>query len=112
MAPESLLANAPPTPLFDRNAERDARAVAHRVPACDGVLAADPAQFLDKDRAVFYPVPVGVDDRMVEPRLDLACREMSAHQGLLERKLRWRDATAAPARVQPGPCGADIRSQH
>ena len=29
------------------------------------------AQFLGKDRAVFDPVPVGVDDGMVEPRLDL-----------------------------------------
>src|SRR5262249_52672562 len=102
MAPERLLADAPPAPLLDRHAERAARAVAHRVPALDRVLAADPAQLLGEDRAVFDPVPVGVDDRMVKPRLDLPSREMSAHRGLLERKLRWRDATAAPARVQPG----------
>src|SRR5712672_3550408 len=61
---------------------------AHRVPAFHGVLAADPAQLLGKDRAVFDPVPVGVDDRMVEPRLDLRCREMSAQRGLLVWKLR------------------------
>jgi len=69
MAPERLLADAPPSPLLDRHAERAARAVAHRIPALDRIFAADPAQFLGKDWAVFYPVPVGVNDRMVEPRL-------------------------------------------
>ena len=66
---------------LDRYAERAARAVAHRVPAFDRVLASDSAQFLGEDRAVFDPVPVGVDDRMVEPRLDLRCRERSGHPG-------------------------------
>src|SRR5215831_822693 len=75
-------------PLLERHAERAARAVAHRIPTFDRVFAADPAQFFDKDRAVFDPVPVGVDDRMVEPRLDLRCREMSAQRGLLVWKLR------------------------
>ena len=88
MAPERLLADAPPAPLLDRHAERAARAVAHRIPAFDRVFAADPAQFLGKDRAVLDPVPVGVNDRMVEPRLDLRCREMSAQRGLLVSKLR------------------------
>src|SRR5438105_1554313 len=81
MAPERLLADAPPAPLLDRHAERAASTVAHRVPVFDRVLAADPAQFLGKDRAVFDPVPVGVDDRVVEPRFDLRCREMSAQRG-------------------------------
>src|SRR6516165_12554619 len=105
MAPESLLADAPSAPLLDRHAERAARAVADRVPAFDGIPASDPAQFLDKDRAVLDPVPVGVDDRMVEPRLDLRCREMSAHRGLLERKLtarryrRCRPSATRPSRA-------------
>src|SRR5262249_11544508 len=90
MAPERLLADAPPAPLFDRHTERAARAVAHRVPALDRVFAADPAQLLGKDRAVFDPMPIGVNDRVVEPRLDLRCREMSVHRGLLVRKLMTR----------------------
>src|SRR6516165_4680103 len=72
------------------SSSRAAGAVAHRIPALDRVFAADPAQLLSKDRAVFDPVPVGVDDRMVEPRLDLRCREMSAHRGLLVRKFMTR----------------------
>jgi hypothetical protein len=88
MAPERLLADAPPAPLLERHAEGAARAVARRIPALDRVFAADPAQFLGKDRAVFDPVPIGVNDRMVEPRLDLRCREMSAQRGLLVWKLR------------------------
>src|SRR5215472_18657615 len=94
MAPERLLADAPPAPLLDRHAESAAGAVAHRIPALDRILAADPAQLLGKDRAVFDPVPVGVDDRMVEPRLDLRCREMIAHRGLLVREVD--DATLPP----------------
>ena len=39
-------------------------------------------------------------------------RDLGAHRGLLERKLRWCDATVALARLQPGPSGANKRSQH
>src|ERR1700741_1941328 len=102
MAPESLLADAPPAPLLDRHAEGAARAVAHGVPALDGVLAADPAQFLGKARAVFDPVPVGVNDRMVEPRLDLRCREMNAHPGLLVRKLMTQTLPPPQSERNPG----------
>src|ERR1700751_1795023 len=112
MAPERLLADPPPAPLLERHAKGDARAVAHRIPAFHRVFAADPAQFLGKDRAVLDPVPVGVNDRMVEPRLDLRCRAMSAQRALLVSKLRCRASPAAPARVQPGPSRADKRSPH
>src|ERR1700758_1861702 len=109
MAPERLLADAPPAPLLDRHAERAARAVAHRIPALDRVFPADPAQFLGKNRAVFNPVPVGVDDRMVEPRLDLRCGAMSGQRSLLvvevAMKRRYRcsrpGATWAESRRHP-----------
>ena len=90
MAPERLLADAPPAPLLDRHAQRAARAVANCVPTLDRVLAADLPQLFGKDRALFDPVSVGADDWMVEPRLDLCCREMNAHRGLLVRKLTTR----------------------
>jgi hypothetical protein len=80
MAPERLLADAPPASFLDRHAECAARAVADRVPAFDRVLAAEPSQFLGKDRAVFDPMPVGVDDRALRtafrrlPRVWTECR--------------------------------------
>src|SRR5215475_14096888 len=111
MAPKRLLADAPPAPLLDRHAERAARAVAHRIPALDRVFAADPAQFFGKDRAVFDPVPVGVDDRMVESRLDLRCREMSAQRGLLGGSCDEATLPPLPPGCNREPSRAYKRSQ-
>ena len=47
------------------------------------VLAPDLPQLLGKYRPVFDPMPVGVDHRMIEPRLDLNGGQMGAHGGLL-----------------------------
>src|SRR5439155_26582492 len=81
MAPEQLLADAAAPALLDRHRQHPADATADRGPAGDRLVAADLAELLGKDRAVFDPMPVGVDDRMVEARFDLCGSRMGAHRG-------------------------------
>src|SRR5207244_702882 len=81
MAPEQFLADPPAPPLLDRHRQDAADAAADRVPPSDRLVAADLAQLLDEDRAIFDPMPVGVDDRMVEAGFDLRGSRMGAHRG-------------------------------
>src|SRR5712691_10909347 len=79
MAPEQFLADAPTPPLLDRHRQDAADPAANCRPAAHRILAADLAQLLGEHRAVFDPMPVGVDHRMIEPGLDLRGGQMGAH---------------------------------
>src|SRR5437764_12296774 len=83
MSPERLLADPPPATLLDRHRQDAARAAPDRVPAAHRRLTANFAQLFGKDRAILDPVPVGIDDRMVETGFDLGRGQMGAHEHLL-----------------------------
>src|SRR5207248_1564575 len=112
MRPERLLADPAAPALLDRHRQHGAGAAADRLPAANGVVAADLAQLLGEHRAVFDPVAVGVDDRMVEARFDLRGSEISAHGYLALRDSYF--TRSAPCRtIRPAPPDrAESRSRH
>src|SRR5205823_875985 len=99
MRPERLLADPPAPPLLDRHRQHRPGAAADRLPAAHRVVAAELAQLLGEHRAVFDPVAVGVDDRMVEAGLDLRGSQMSAHGYLT----RWNNRLTRSVPCRPIP---------
>src|SRR5579883_305552 len=101
-SPIALHRDAAPAPFGDRQGQRIGDAAHGFGQPVGRLVAAGLAHLLDKDRAVFDPVSVGVDDRMAEAGADFFRVPIlvGAH-GLLRERLILRPYPAAKRRPAP-----------
>ena len=84
-APERRLADALGAPLGGRHRQRVAGRPHRLQKAVRGQVAADLAHLVAEHRIVFDPMPVAIDDRMVDFRTNLFRTEMGAHGSAPEK---------------------------